>query len=238
MSYKTWAIVPYGLPQSHQSAPSQHYNWNCPRNCNDGEHPSQAHCFWIAPTEPRVSAETPMFSLKSITGCAPMFSNVFQCFLSSLSWVDNQALVVHHHGFCKSISQVAQKCAQVFQCFLSSLSGVTTKGVHHHGMCKSLSLVVHNLRNLLKNLLAPENLEINWCRPQIWRSYENMRELQKYLGDVKIWRRSQVKACTSNFCNCARLWNCRFPLIVFELERQSSNISPWSKLHILDISFL
>ena len=165
-----------------------------------------------------------------------MMASIHHKLIVSESRRPNRESVQKHQCFLSSLSRAVHQCFPMFS--LKFIMGWQPGVVHHHGLCKSLSLVVHNLRNLLKkSALAPENLEINWCRPQIWRSYENMRELQKYLGDVKIWGRSQVKACTSNFCNCARLWNCRFPLIVFELEGQSSNISPWSKLHIFDFSF-
>ena len=48
-------------------------------------------------------------------------------------------------------------------------------------------------------------LQKNLGDVRIWRRCKNMEELQKYSGDVKILGRSQVKAYTSNFCNCARL---------------------------------
>ena len=122
-----------------------------------------------------------------------------QCFLSSLSRAVHQCFPMFS---LKSITC----CAPMFS--LKFITGWQLGAVHHHGLCKRLSLVVHNLRNMLKNLLAPENLEINWCRPQIWRSYENVRELQKYLGDVKIWRRSQVPiSATAPGCETAGfLW--------------------------------
>ena len=135
-----------------------------------------------------------------------MMASIHHKLIVSESRRPNRESVQKHQCFLSSLSRAVHQCFPMFS--LKFIMGWQPGVVHHHGLCKSLSLVVHNLRNMLKNLLAPENLEINWCRPQIWRSYENVRELQKYLGDVKIWRRSQVPiSATAPGCETAGfLW--------------------------------